>query len=202
MSKYNPHDKFFEKAKEKGYRARSVFKLEAIDERFQLLKSGMNVLDLGAAPGSFIQYIAEKVGSKGLAIGIDLQDIEDLKLDNVVAYQGDIFDDELYKKIVQENGLKETKAFDLITSDLAPKTTGIKSVDGNASLELSLQVLSVAKQYLKKGGGLVIKILPGFNEGDLVGQARKQFKQVKKFRPQAIRKSSGESYVVCLNKFR
>jgi len=195
MSKYEAQDKFFKKAKEEGYRARSAFKLQAIDERFRLLKPGMKVLDLGAAPGSFLQYIVSRIGEKGMAIGIDLQKIEGLKEGNVKAYQGDIYDEELYKKIVQENGLNE---FDLITSDLAPKTTGIPFVDGGASLDLSLQVLEVAKEWLKKGGGVVMKILPGFNEGDLLGILRKNFVQVKKFRPEAIRKSSGESYVVCI----
>lgn len=197
MPKYEAQDKFFNKAKEEGYRARSAFKLQAIDEKYHLLKTGMKVLDLGAAPGSFLQYISQKIGIRGLAIGIDLQEIEDLGLPNMKTYVGDIFDNELYKKIVQENGLKQ---FDLITSDLAPKTTGIPFVDGGASLDLNLQVLEVAKQYLKKGGGVVMKILPGFNEGDLVGEARKNFRQVKKFRPQAVRKSSGESYIVCLGK--
>jgi len=197
MPKYEAQDKFFEKAKEDGYRARSAFKLQAIDEKHGLLKPGMRVLDLGAAPGSFLQYISGRIGGKGLAIGIDLQKIEDLELDNVMTYQGDIFDEELYKKIVQQNGLDK---FDLITSDLAPKTTGIPFVDGGASLDLSMQVLEVAKKHLKKGGGVVIKILPGFNEGDLLGELRKNFVQVKKYRPQAIRKSSGESYIICLNR--
>jgi 23S rRNA (uridine2552-2'-O)-methyltransferase len=196
MPKYESKDQFFKKAKEEGYRARSAFKLQAIDEKYHLLKLGMNVLDLGAAPGSFLQYISSKIARKGLAIGIDLQKIKDLKLANVKTYVGDIFDDELYKKIVQENGLKK---FDLITSDLAPKTTGIPFVDGGASLDLSLQVLEVVRKYLRKGGGVVMKILPGFNEGDLVGEANKLFGRVKKFRPQAIRKSSGESYIVCIN---
>lgn len=197
MPKYEAQDRFFKKAKEAGYRARSAFKLQAIDEKYHLLKPGMKVLDLGAAPGSFLQYISERIGEKGLVIGIDLQDIEDLRLSNVKTYEGDIFDEELYKKIVQENGLNK---FDLITSDLAPKTTGIPFVDGGASLDLSLQVLAVAKEWLRKGGGVVIKILPGFNEGDLLGELRKNFVQVKKYRPQAVRKSSGESYIVCLNK--
>jgi len=168
--------------------------LQAIDERFHLLKPGMKVLDLGAAPGSFLQYIISRVGKKGLAIGIDLEKIEGLKEENVQVYQGDIYDEELYKKIVQENGLSR---FDLITSDLAPKTTGIAFVDGGASLDLNLQVLEVAKNCLKKNGSLVMKILPGFNEGDLLGPLRKNFVQIKKYRPQAIRKSSGESYIVC-----
>ncbi|MBU0706096.1 RlmE family RNA methyltransferase [Patescibacteria group bacterium] len=197
MTKYQSQDKFFKKAKEEGYRARSVFKLQAIDERYHLLRPGMKVLDLGAAPGSFLQYIGEKIGERGVGIGIDLQKIEDLKLVNVKTYQGDIFDEELYKKIVRENGLDK---FDLITSDLAPKTTGIPFVDGGASLDLNLQVLEVVAKYLRRGGGLVMKILPGFNEGDLIGEARKIFRVIRKYRPQAVRKSSGESYIVCLKK--
>lgn len=197
MPQYQPQDKYFQRAKEQGYRARSAFKLEGIEERYHLFKPGMKVLDLGAAPGSFLQYISRQVGEKGLAVGIDLQKIADLKLPNVKVYQGDINDTSLYKKIVQENGLKE---FDLITSDLAPKTTGIAFVDGGASLDLNLMVLEAAKLYLRKDGAVVMKILPGFNEGDLVGEAIKQFRLVKKFRPHAIRKSSGESYIICLGK--
>ncbi|MDH5596784.1 MAG: SAM-dependent methyltransferase, partial [Candidatus Peregrinibacteria bacterium] len=121
----------------------------------------------------------------------------DLELENVVTYQGDIFDEALYKKIVQHTGVEK---FDVITSDLAPKTTGIPFVDGGASLDLNLQVLEIARDYLRKGGAVVMKILSGFNEGDLIGEARNQFKQVKKFRPEAIRKSSAESYIVCLGK--
>ena len=91
MSKFEACDKYFKKAKEEGYRARSAYKLQAIDERYQLLKSGMKVLDLGAAPGSFLQYISERIGREGIAIGIDLQNINDLKLSNVRTYKGDIF---------------------------------------------------------------------------------------------------------------
>jgi 23S rRNA (uridine2552-2'-O)-methyltransferase len=197
MPQYQPQDKYFQKAKEQGYRARSAFKLEAIEERYHLLRPGMKVLDLGAAPGSFLQYISQRIGERGLAVGIDLQKIGDLKLPNVRTYQGDINDEGLYKKIVQENGLNQ---FDLITSDLAPKTTGIAFLDGGASLDLNLMVLETARHYLKKEGAVVMKILPGFNEGDLIGEARKQFRLVKKFRPQAIRKTSGESYIICLGK--
>lgn len=197
MSQYQVQDRFFKKAKEEGFRARSAFKLQAIDEKYRLLKPGMEVLDLGAAPGSFLQYISQRIGNKGLAIGVDLQPISDLKLKNVKTYVGDIFDQDLYKKIVQENYMKQ---FDLITSDLAPKTTGIAFVDGNASLELNLQVLMAAGYYLKKGGSLVMKTLPGFNEGSLIGEVRKHFKQVRKVRPEAVRKTSGESYIVGLKK--
>ncbi len=197
MSHFNPHDKYFKKAKEEGYRARSAFKLEGIQNRFHLIKPGTKLLDLGAAPGSFMQYAAKEVGEKGLVAGIDLQKIEPFKEGNIHTFQGDIFDEESVVEIF--NRLK-IKQFDLITSDLAPKTTGIKSIDGNASLELNLQVLKIAQKHLKKGGGVVMKILSGFNEGDLVGETRKLFKQVKKYRPEAIRKSSHESYLIGLKK--
>lgn len=197
MPKFDPQDKFFKKAKEEGYRARSAFKLGEIQDRFKIMKKGDNVLDLGSAPGSFLQYISKVIGEKGIVVGVDLQNIEPFKEDNIHSFIGDIFEDSVYKKIEEKLQVSE---FDVITSDLAPKTSGISFMDGGASLDLSLKVLDVAKTYLKKGGNCIIKILPGFNEGDLILVANKMFKQVKKLRPEAIRKSSGESYVVCLGK--
>lgn len=197
MSHFNPHDKYFKKAKEEGYRARSAFKLEGIQNRFHLIKSGMKLLDLGAAPGSFVQFAAKQVGEKGVVVGIDLQKMESFKEVNIHTFQGDIFDEARVVEISDSLGIRQ---FDLITSDLAPKTTGIKSIDGNASLELNLQVLKIAQKYLKKGGGVVMKLLSGFNEGNLIGEVRKHFKQVKKYRPEAIRKSSHESYLIGLGK--
>ena len=116
-----------------------------------------------------------------------------MNLPNVKTFVGDIFDDAVYKDI----GIDK---FDVITSDLAPKTSGIKFLDAGRSLDLSLKVLDVAKDRLKKGGSVVIKILPGFNEGELIGPAKMMFKQVRKIRPKAIRKSSGESYIIFLGK--
>ena len=197
MSHFNPHDKYFKRAKEEGFRARSVFKLEGIQKRFELLRPGMKVLDLGAAPGSFLQYISQQIGEKGMAVGLDLQAIEGFREANIHTFEADIYDEQHVAEILEYVGIRQ---FDLITSDLAPKTTGIKSLDGHASLELNLQVLELAKKYLKKGGGVVMKILSGFNEGDLVGAAHKIFKEVRKYRPEAIRKSSYESYIVCLPK--
>lgn len=197
MSQFNPHDKYFKRAKEAGYRARSVFKLEGIQKRFNLIKPGMKVLDLGSAPGSFLQYLGQQVGEKGMVVGLDLQKIEPFPEKHIQAFEADIFDEVLMDRILDHLQLQQ---FDLITSDLAPKTTGIPFVDGSASLELNLQVLHLAKRYLKKNGSVVMKILSGFNEGDLIGQARKLFKQVKKYRPEAIRKSSHESYVIGINK--
>jgi len=193
MSKFDPNDKYFKRAKEEGYRARSVFKLEEIQDRFKLIKSGDNVLDLGAAPGSFLQYIAKIVGKRGSAVGVDLQKIESFKESNIETFVGDIFDDKVYSQI-------DIDKFDVITSDLAPKTSGVAFMDGGRSLDLNLKVLEICEKHLKKRGSVLMKILPGFNEGELVGPAKIMFKQVKKVRPKAIRKSSGESYIVCLRK--
>ncbi len=193
MNKFNVQDQYSKKAREQGYRARSIFKLEEIQDKFKLIKSGDNVLDLGAAPGSFLQYISKIVGENGGAIGIDLQKIESLRLSNVETYVGDIFDDKVYTQI-------DIDQFDVITSDLAPKTSGVAFMDGGRSFDLNLKVLEVCEKHLKKGGNAVMKILSGFSEGELVGPAKQMFKQVRKMRPKAIRKSSGESYIVCLKK--
>jgi len=197
MNKFNPQDKYFKMAKEQGFRARSVFKLDGIQERFNLIKPGMKVLDLGAAPGSFLQYISQAVGKNGRAIGVDLQEIKPFKEKNIFTFVGDIYDEDRILDILHETRIRN---FDLITSDLAPKTTGIASVDGNASLELNLQVLEISTMRLRKGGSVIMKTLSGFNEGDLIGKARKMFKEVRKYRPDAIRKSSHEGYLICLRK--
>ena len=196
MKNYQPQDRFFQKAKDEGYRARSVFKLEEIQKRFHFIKSGDRVLDLGAAPGSFMQFIRKIVGEKGLVIGIDLTSIKPFKQSNIKSYVGDIFDESVYEKIMNEN---DVSVFDVITSDLAPATTGIKSVDAGRSFQLNEQVLEVAKKHLKPGGHVVIKAFPGADHSQLIALAKKQFKQVKPFKPEAVRKSSREVYLIGLH---
>jgi 23S rRNA (uridine2552-2'-O)-methyltransferase len=196
MSKpYQPKDRFFQRAKEKGYRARSVFKLEEIQNRFKLICPGDRVLDLGAAPGSFMQYIRSVVGDNGLVVGVDLKPIKALGKPNVKSYVGDIFDESVYDKIEADLGLSQ---FDVITSDLAPATTGIKSVDAGKSFQLNEQVLKVAEKHLKKGGNVLLKAFPGADHSDLLELLKKQFKKVQIFKPVAVRKSSREVYLVGL----
>ncbi|MBU1018180.1 RlmE family RNA methyltransferase [Patescibacteria group bacterium] len=190
MSKvYQPQDKFFKKAKEQGYRARSAFKLQAIQDRFHLISPGDHVLDLGAAPGSFLQLVEKLVGSKGLAVGIDLKPIEDLKKPNIKTIVGDILDDAIYQQL----GIDQ---FDVITSDLAPSTSGVKSVDAGRSFQLNEQVLNVAEKYLKLGGHVVMKAFPGAEHQQLLKKAKGMFKNIKTFKPEAVRKSSREEYVI------
>lgn len=194
---FQPQDKFFHKAKEQNYRARSVFKLEEIQKRFGLIKPGDSVLDLGAAPGSFMQLIAQIVGEKGLVVGLDLKEIKPFKKPNVISYVGDIFDELIYARIMSEHGVK---AFNVVTSDLAPATSGIKSVDAGRSFQLNEQVLKVAGQCLKKGGHVLLKAFPGMDHDELLRLMKAQYKAIKVFKPAAVRQSSREVYLIGLNK--
>lgn len=194
---YLPQDKFFKKAKEQGYRARSVFKLEELQNQYHLIRSGDNVLDLGAAPGSFMQYIRKIIGKDGMIIGLDLTPIMPFSQPNAKAYVGDIFDEKIYDKILKEN---KVRRFDVITSDLAPATSGIKFVDAGRSFDLNMQVLKVAEQYLRPGGNLVIKAFPGADHGQLIAKARALFEKVHMAKPQAVRNTSREEYLVGLRK--
>jgi len=194
---YNPQDRYFKQAKEKGFRARSVFKLEEIQDRFHLIRPGDAVLDLGAAPGSFIQFIQKIVGKDGCAIGLDLTPIKPLPGANLKTYVGDIFDEKLVARISRENNVSQ---FDVITSDLAPATSGVKFLDAGRSFDLNSRVLEVAKTHLRSGGHLLLKAFPGADHGQLIANARKQFQEVRVAKPAAVRDTSREEYIVCLRK--
>lgn len=199
MSKqYQPNDPYAQKAQQKGYRARSVFKLEEIQERYHLIRAGDKVLDLGAAPGSFSQLATKIVGEKGVVIGVDLKPIKPFKNRkwNFHSYEADIFKNEVYEQIEKDHQIKK---FDVIVSDLAPSTTGIASVDAGRSFELNEKVLEVAQKYLKKGGYLVMKAFPGSEHSRLLQLTKAQFKLHKIFVPKAVRQSSREVYVIGLS---
>ncbi|PIZ73910.1 hypothetical protein COY07_01400 [Candidatus Peregrinibacteria bacterium CG_4_10_14_0_2_um_filter_43_11] len=195
---YNPKDPYFQRAKQEGYRARSVYKLEAIQERFKVLKTGDRVLDLGAAPGSFLQYISRAIGEDGFVVGVDLQEITPLKEENIYTLVADVTDEVVLEKKLEEIG---ADFFDVITSDMAPATTGIKFVDGGRSMELNQEVLNIAEKYLRIGGNVVLKLLPGVNEGVLMKRMKLFFKTVRHFRPTAVRQTSGEFYLVGMGRF-
>lgn len=195
--KYQPNDKYAKRAKEMGYRARSVFKLEEIQNQYKLIRPGDRVLDLGAAPGSFLQLISKLVVPTGLAIGVDLKIIEPFKSENLFTYQADIFEEEIYRLIEKEHSTSE---FDVITSDLAPSTTGIKSVDAGRSFQLNEQVLLVADRYLKKGGHVLLKAFPGADHSDLQKMLKDRYKIHKTFKPNSVRSSSREIYLIGLGK--
>ncbi len=184
-------DKYFRMSKEQGYLARSAFKLIEINDKFRIFTRSQTVLDLGSFPGSWLQVILKQHQVKDL-IGIDLQEIKlkDPKLSN---YQADITDP--YKLATILN----SKKFDLITADLAPKTSGIRDADQYHAVELNLSVLRIAKLYLKPQGKLVTKVFVGADFARLIKAAKQQFKHVKNFKPKACRDRSFETYLICWN---
>lgn len=194
MSKrYDPKDPFYRKAKQAGLRARSAFKLEEIAQRFRLFRQGMSVLDLGAAPGGWLQIIAKRVGPKGLVVGLDLQPIEPVG-PNVVTIEGDIYSDEVLERVLSLRG----ERFDVVTSDMAPKTTGIKNVDEARSVELVRHAHALCHRLLRKDGSFVAKVFEGSDFHDLLRDIRKDFGSVKLIRPEATRGRSFEIYVVAM----
>lgn len=201
MSKFNPHDHFFNKAKNQGFKARSVFKLEEIDKRLKLFKKDSVVLDLGCAPGSWLQYVGKVIGAKGAALGVDLTAITQNLGARILTVQDDCF---LLTKEKIESYLKPLlnnfTSFDVILSDMAPKTTGIKHVDQIRSLELAKSALDLAHELLKPGGHVVIKIFEGEDSKAFLDSMKKKFKEVKKMRPSGVRSVSKEFYAIGVSK--
>lgn len=189
---YTPNDKWSRKAAEEGYRARSVYKLMELDQKFRLLKHGMTVLDLGAAPGSWAQYASQRIGPKGVLIGLDLQEMEPIA-ENVHLYQQDITDHDGIRSIMEKEGVD---AVDLVISDLAPATSGIRDVDQWRSIELSQSVLECAHAFLKPKGICVMKILRGADFDAFLRDMKKEWNGVRTFQAKASRDRSKEIYVL------
>lgn len=189
---YDPKDFYYRKARKEGLRARSAFKIEEIVLRHRLLAKGKAVLDLGAAPGGFLQVLAEAVGSEGVAVGVDLEPIRNLGKPWVRTAVLDLLAPDALERI----RVLHPGPFDLVTSDMAPKTIGIKVTDEARSLELARIALQVAGETLRRGGGFVAKVFMG---GDFPGfkkEVAARFDSVHVARPQAVRESSYEVYVV------
>ena len=192
------HDEYFEKAKKLGYRARSAFKLLEIQEKYTIIRPQMKVLDVWAAPGSFLQVIAKIVWRDGLVVGIDIQKIDpNLGFPNIHLLEEDIFE---YEKIQSYLNSLHIKQFDAITSDIAPATTGMTGVDQYRSVELNLAILEVAKVFLKKWGILLLKVFVGEDVNDLIFPLKEHFQKVQRFKPRACRDRSFEEYFICIGK--
>lgn len=201
MSRFIPKDHYFEKAKAQGFVARSVFKLEEIDRSLRLIKPDSIILDLGCAPGSWLQYVANKIGPKGAALGIDLSPINEqfhARIKTVVDDCLLLTDEKLRSHMA---GVVDNFAsFDVVLSDMAPKTSGIKHVDQFKSFELASMALTIAERFLKPGGHVVIKIFGGGEVNDLIARMKALFKTVKQVRPKSVRAPSKEFYVVGIHK--
>ena len=173
-----------------GYRARSAYKLIEIDKKFKILKNGISVVDLGASPGSWSQYIA-KTDKSGRLVSIDIKSMEDIQ--NTIQIKGDFTDLESQKKIKE---LFKSKV-DVVVSDMAVNTTGIKDIDAIYTGELAMEAMNFSKEMLVKEGRFVSKIFLGSSFNEIVALGKKIFKEVKVFKPKSSRKESKESFIIC-----
>jgi len=191
---YDPKDFYFRQAKKVGLRARSAFKIDEILGRHKLLEKGDAVLDLGAAPGGFLQILADVVGEEGVAVGVDLVEIRRIAKPQVKTAILDLLAPDALAQI----RLLHAGPFDLVTSDMAPKTIGIKITDEARSLELCRIALGVAHATLRRGGGFVTKVFMGGDFPAFKKEVAGRFEKVHVVRPKATREHSYECYVVGL----
>jgi 23S rRNA (uridine2552-2'-O)-methyltransferase len=184
-------DIFVRQSKIEGYRSRAVYKLQEIDEKFKILKNGISLVDLGAAPGSWSQYVAKKVKS-GKILSIDLNEFD--QISNIYQLRGDFTD------IVQKTTIKNYfgKKVDVVLSDIATNTTGNKNLDSIQTGELCKEAMNFSKEILKTEGKFVSKIFMGSTFNEIVSEAKKIFKESKVFKPLASRKDSKESFIIYL----
>ena len=173
-----------------GYRARSAYKLIEINEKFKLFKNGLSVIDLGASPGSWSQYIARTVKS-GRIVSIDLKDMEEIE--SIIKIKGDFTETDSQEKI---KGFFKSKV-DVVVSDMAVNTTGIKDIDAIYTGELAMEAMNFSKEMLVKEGRFVSKIFLGSSFNEIVALGKKIFKEVKVFKPKSSRKESKESFIIC-----
>ena len=183
-------DIYVRQSKVDGYRARSVYKLIEIEEKFRIFKGGMTVIDIGAAPGSWSQY-ASKIVKNGKIISIDLKKME--KINNTFQIKGDFTDYET-KTLIKSYINKKT---DVVMSDMAVNTTGIKDIDAIQTGELCKEAMIFSKEIISEKGFFISKIFMGRTFNEIVALGKKIFKEVKVFKPKSSRKNSKESFIIC-----
>ena len=183
-------DIYVRKSKIEGYRSRAVYKLEEINQKFKIFHNGVSVLDLGAAPGSWSQYISKNYKNIKLA-SIDLKKFDDVE--NTFQITGD-FTEDIYKQKIL-NFFQDR--IDIIISDMAVNTTGNKNLDSIQTSELCLNAMRFSKEVLKKNGIFVSKIFVGSTFNEIIDESKKIFKKNKVFKPNASRKESKESFIIC-----
>ena len=185
-------DTYVRQSKVDGYRARSAYKLIEIDEKFKIFKGGLTVIDIGAAPGSWTQY-ASKAVRNGKIISIDLKEME--PIGNTFQIKGDFTEDQTQKKI------KEllTDKSDIVMSDMAVNTTGIKNIDSIQTGELCKEAMIFSQDIISNSGFFISKIFMGGSFNEIVQLGKKIFKEVKVFKPKSSRKDSKESFIICKN---
>ena len=189
-------DHYFHKAKKDGYAARSVYKIEEIDNKYNVILTGSKVLDLGCSPGSWLQYASRKVGNTGHVLGIDVQPVKISLPRNVKVIQTDIFE------ITNEELRIKAGKPDVILSDMAPKTSGIRSTDLHRSFALNKKVINIANEILRLEGSLLVKTFQGILLDELCSEFKKMFASVKLCNPRSSRSESAEIFILGTHKKR
>ena len=185
-------DTYVRQSKVDGYRARSAYKLIEIDEKFKIFKGGMYVVDIGAAPGSWSQY-ASKVVKNGKIISIDLKKMEEIE--NTIQIEGDFTENDIQNKIKEH----VKKKIDVVMSDMAVNTTGIKNIDSIQTGELCMEAMIFSKDVISEKGFFISKIFMGGSFNEIVALGKKIYREVRVFKPKSSRKDSKESFIVCKN---
>jgi len=183
-------DIYVRKSKIEGYRSRAVYKLEEINNKFKFLKNGLSVVDLGAAPGSWSQFMSKNYKNMKI-LAIDLKKID--KIDNIFQLKGDFTEKDNQKKIKEYFNDK----VDLVVSDMAANTSGNKNLDSIVTGELCLEALEFTKNIIKKDGQFVSKLFMGTTFNEIVKYSKEIFKEINIFKPPASRKDSKENFLVC-----
>jgi len=187
---YNPRDRYYKKAKQEGYRSRAAYKLLELQQRYRLLRPGDKVVDLGAAPGGWLQVAAKIVGQNGKAIGVDLQAMQPFPERNVTLLLGDLGAGEIQSKIAE---LLAGPA-DAVISDMAPKLSGIRDADIARAVELTRLALAVAVRLLRPGGSLLVKSFMSNDLHQYTAELKRRFTDVQRTKPEATRQGSSEFY--------
>jgi 23S rRNA (uridine2552-2'-O)-methyltransferase len=187
-------DQFRRLAREQGYRSRSAFKLKQINESYRILNRGYHVVDLGCAPGGWIQIALSEVGPTGKVIGIDIKKIQPLTEAFII--QGSIEDENIINSILKISNSK----VDVVLSDLSPNVSGNWELDHARQIDLTRNALQLSNKILKKGGKVVLKVFQGDMLNELIGELKKEFKKVIRTKPNASRQVSSEIYLICIDK--
>jgi 23S rRNA (uridine2552-2'-O)-methyltransferase len=184
---FNPQDRFFRQAKKDGFLARSAYKLDEVQKKYKLIRSGDFVVDLGASPGAWSQIAEKVVADKGRVVALDIKPVS-YSSPRVKFYQMDVFqiDPEIF----------EGRQVDVMLSDMAANTTGIRSVDQARSEALCMEVIMLSGKYLRVGGNIMMKLFEGGDAESVHRELRLHFETVKRLKPEAVRKGSFETYLL------
>lgn len=191
---YERKDHFYRRAKREGKVSRAVYKFAELQKRFKLLKGGDRVLDLGCAPGGWLQEVSPIIGERGRAIGIDLLPLKTSTPNRCIFIRGDLNDPDIQDEAAKAAGGE----IDCVLSDMSPNLSGVQFADAYKSYELAMLALDMCDRFLRRGGNFVVKIFPGDELDGYIKELKLNFQKVMMITPEATRKTSSERYVVAM----